>query len=170
MASFFPDVWIPWLFQYPGRTPSTASGSEGNVRLLGALREDEVRDVLSYTQARRYSRGDLAIRQGDTDHGLYVIMAGCLEVVGPSVAASRRKALLQRGDIFGELAFFDHQPRSTDVRAIDDSEVVVMTATGFDRLRLHQPQLALQFVLHLGRVVSLRCRRHDLHSTALNEL
>jgi CRP-like cAMP-binding protein len=77
---------------------------------------------------------------------------------------------LRPGDIFGELAFFDHQPRSADIRAVDDSEAIIMTSTGFDRLRLAQPQLALRFVLHLGRVVSLRFRQHDHRLAALGEL
>ncbi len=158
------------FFQYPSGAAPAEPGSASNLRFLGDLREDEVRDVLSYTQARRYARDELAIRQGDTDHSLYVITAGCFEVVQPVTAGSQRKALLRPGDIFGELAFFDHQPWSADVRAVDDSEALVITSTGFDRLRLRQPQLALRFVLRLGRVVSLRFRRHDLRLSTLDEL
>jgi CRP-like cAMP-binding protein len=99
-----------------------------------------------------------------------MITAGCFEVVEPVTDGYRRKALLQLGDIFGELSFFDHQPHSTDVRAVDNAEAIVVTSTGFDRLRLRQPQLALRFVLHFGRLVSLRFRRHDLRLTALEEL
>lgn len=158
------------FFQYPSGTVSGDSGSASNPRFLGDLREVEVRDVLSYTRARRYGRGRLATRRGDTNYGLYVITAGCFEAVEPATDGCQRKALLWPGDIFGELAFFDHQPQSADVRAVDDSEAVVMTATSVDRLRLHQPQLALRFVLHLGRVVSLRCRRHILQLATLGEL
>ena len=98
------------------------SDAEGNGRFLGDLRDDEVRAVLSYTQARRYPRGE------------------------------------------------HHQPSSTDVRAVDDSEVVVLSPTGFDRLRLAQPQLALRLVIHLARIVSLRFREHERSLTAPSEL
>ncbi len=157
------------FFQYPSDTESADSGSASDIRFLGDLREDEIRSVLGYTQARRYARGELAIRQGDTDHSLYLITAGSFEVVGPAAGGPERKAMLLPGDIFGELAFFDHQPRSADVRAVEGSEAVVMTSTGFDRLRLAQPQLALRFVIHLGRVVSLRFRQHDHRLSALGE-
>lgn len=157
------------FFQYPGDTASADPGPASDLRFLGDLREDEVRAVLSYTQVRRYAPGETAIRQGDADHSFYVITAGCFEVVGPTASSPLRKALLRPGDIFGELAFFDHQPRSADVRAVEASEAIVMTATGFDRLRLAQPQLALRFVLHLGRVVSLRFRQQDRRLAALGE-
>jgi CRP-like cAMP-binding protein len=145
------------FFQYPSGTASA-----GNARFLGDLRDDEVRAVLSYTQARRYARGEPAIREGDIDNSLFVITTGRFEVVRHTADGAQRTALLHPGDIFGELSFLDHQPSSTEVRAADDSEAVVLTPTGFDRLRLAQPQLALRFVLHLARIVSLRLREHSL--------
>jgi CRP-like cAMP-binding protein len=154
------------FFQYP----SSSATSAGNARFLGDLRDDEVRAVLSYTQARRYTRGEPAIREGDIDHSLYVITRGRFEVVRHTAGEARRTTLLRPGDIFGELNFLDHRPSSTDVRAVDDSEVVVLTPTGLDRLRLAQPQLALRFVLHLARIVSLRLREYERSLSAPSEL
>jgi CRP-like cAMP-binding protein len=151
------------FFQYP-------SDTEGNRRFLGDLRDDEVRAVLGYTQARRYPRGELAIREGNIENSLFVITAGRFEVVKHTTHGARRTTFLQAGEIFGVLSFLDHQPSSTGVRAVDDSEVVVLTPTGFDRLRLAQPQLALRFVLHLARTVSLRFREYERSLTALGEL
>jgi CRP/FNR family transcriptional regulator, cyclic AMP receptor protein len=151
------------FFQYP-------SDTEGNGRFLGDLRDDEVRAVLSYTQARRYPRGEQAIREGDRENGLFVITAGRFEVVKRTPYKTSRTTVLQAGEIFGVQSFLDHQPSSTNVRAVDDSEVVVISPTGFDRLRLAQPQLALRLVLHLARIVSLRFRKHERSPTAPGEL
>ena len=151
------------FFQYP-------SDTEGNRRFLGDLRDDEVRAVLGYTQARRYPRGEPAIREGSIENSLFVITAGRFELVKHTTHDARRTTALQAGEIFGVLSFLDHQPSSTGVRAVDDSEVVVLTPTGFDRLRLAQPQLALRFVLHLARTVSLRFREYERSLTALGEL
>lgn len=157
------DSWV--FFQYPSGT-----APEGDGRFLGDLRDDEVRIVLSYTQARRYARGEPAIRQRDHDHSLYVITAGRFEVFKLAAPGARQTIVLWPGDFFGLLSFLDHQPASTDVRAVDDSEAVVLTPTGFDRLRLAYPQLAVRFVLHLARLVSLRLREHERSSTAPGEL
>lgn len=157
------------FFQYPDGDGDGSGRPAGSVRFLDDLLEDELATLLSYTQTRQYARDEVVIRRGDTDRGLYVVTAGRFEVVAPVAGRHRRKALLRPGDIFGELAFFDHRPRSADVRAVEDSEAVVMTTTGFDRLRLAHPQLALRFALHLGRVVSLRFREQGSRLAALGE-
>lgn len=151
------------FFQYP-------SSTAGKARFLGDLQDDEVRAVLSHTQARRYAGGEMVIREGDIDHSLYVITRGRFEVVRHTAGGARRTTLLESGDMFGELSFLDHQPSSTDVRAVDDSEAVVLTPTGLDRLRLAQPQLALRFVLHLARIVSLHLREYERSSATPGEL
>jgi len=78
--------------------------------------------------------------------------------------------VFEPGDMFGELAFFDNQPRSADVRAIDDSEALIMTPAGFDRLRLANSRLAVRFVMDLGRILSVRFREYNTRLAALAEL
>ena len=137
---------------------------------LAHLYDDEIATVLSYTQARRYREDELAVRFGDTDRSLYVIAAGRFEVLVPTPDGRQPAALLRPGDIFGDLAFFDGKPRSADVRAVEDSEALIMTPAGFDRLRLAQPRLAVSFALDLGRILSVRFREHDRRLAMLGQL
>ena len=125
---------------------------------LANLDEDEIATVLGYTEARRYTEGEVAIRRGDTDRGLYVIATGAFAVLAPTPAGPRQVSVLRPGDIFGDLAFFDGEPRSADVRAVESSEAFVMTPAGFERLRLAHPRLAVGFLLDLGRILSGRFR------------
>src|SRR5215212_3231888 len=140
------------------------------VGFLDGLYDDEIATVLSYAEARRYATGELAIRCGDTDRGLYVITAGSFEVLVPTPGGPRRARIFQRGDIFGDLAFFDGEPRSADVRSAEDSEALIMMTAGFDRLRLAYPRLAVCFVLDLGRILSVRFREHNRRLALLGEL
>ena len=82
----------------------------------------------------------------------------------------QRASIFGPGDIVGELAFFDAEPREADVRAREPSEVMALTPDGFDRLRIAYPRLALLFTLDLGRVLSLRFRQHNRRLAALGEL
>src|SRR5262249_23692801 len=52
-------------------------------RFLAGLDDEDIATVLRYTEARRYSSGELAIRCGDVDRSVYVIAAGSFEVVVP---------------------------------------------------------------------------------------
>jgi len=126
---------------------------------LASLFEDELAIIVAHMEARRYADGDQVVQAGERDRSLYVITAGQFEVLVPG--ASPRRRVLERGAIFGDLSFFDGQPRSADVRAVGTGEAYIMTQTGFERLRLSHPRLAMAFVLDLGRVLSVRFREHD---------
>jgi CRP-like cAMP-binding protein len=152
------------LFTYPDEV------EQGPAGFLADLRPDEVRIILGHMQTLRYGRGDVAVRRGAHDHSLFVATRGLFEVLVPTNGGIQRARWIRPGDLFGELAFFDHQPRAADVRAVEASEAVVMTPGGFDRLRLARPQLALRFALDLGRILSLRFRDYDRRLAALGKL
>lgn len=126
---------------------------------LDSLFADELAIVLAHMEARRYAHGELVVHAGERDRSIYFITEGRFEVLAPGAPSQRR--VLERGAIFGDLAFFDGMPRSADVRAIGDGEAYIMTQAGFERLRLAHPRLAMAVVLDLGRILSIRFREHD---------
>jgi len=136
----------------------TSHTGEFGSRFLASFDDEDIAIVLRYTEARRYSSGELAIRCGDADRSIYVVAAGSFDVVVPTPSGPRSVAVIRVGDIFGDLAFLDGEPRSADVRAAEDSEAFIMTPASFDRLRLAHPRLALSFLLDLGRILSGRFR------------
>lgn len=146
------------MFDYPSDT-----GTERRA-FLADLREDEVATVVAQAQARRYARAETAVRRGDTDRGLFIVTAGRFEVVAsaPRSPGSPRVP----GDIFGELSFLDGQPRDADVVAVEDSEALMITHAGLDRLRLREPRLGHLFLLDLGRILSQRLRDQQRRSGA----
>jgi CRP/FNR family cyclic AMP-dependent transcriptional regulator len=137
---------------------------------LAGLDDDEIATILDYTQARRYSSGEPAVQAGEQNRSLFVVAAGRFEVLVPSPTGPLRATVFEAGDMFGELSFFDNQPRSADVRAIEDSEALIMTPNGFDRLRLANSRLAVRFVMDLGRILSVRFREYNTRLAALAEL
>jgi CRP/FNR family cyclic AMP-dependent transcriptional regulator len=155
---------VSGFFRYPGHESVAASA------FLAHLDEDEVEELLTYTQARRYRTGDYAVRQGARDTSLFIIAEGKFEVLVNGPQGAQKAGLLDPGDIFGELSFFDGEPRSADIRALVESETLVLTPTGFDRLRVNRPRLALMLTLDLGRVLSLRFRSHNRKLAALGRL
>jgi len=152
------------FFQYPGEEASAAAA------FLAHLHEDEVAEVLAFTQSRRYRAGEMVVRQGDQDTSLFIVAAGQFEVLVNGPHGSQKAGTLNPGEIFGELSFFDGEARSADIRSVGDGEAMVLTAVGFDRLRVARPRLALMLVLDLGRVLSLRFRSHNRKLAAAGRL
>jgi CRP-like cAMP-binding protein len=128
---------------------------------LADLHEADLAVVLQYTQARLYAPGDVAVHVGEVDRSFFIISRGSFEVLLPTDDGPRRVRLLEPGDLFGEVGFFDGLPRTADVVALEEAEALVLTATAFQRLRLTHPRLALRFVLDLGRILGERFRASD---------
>jgi CRP-like cAMP-binding protein len=128
---------------------------------LADLHEADLEVVLQYTQARLYSPGEFAVHEGDLDRSFFIISRGSFEVLVPSDQGPQRVRVLETGDLFGEVGFFDGLPRSANVVALEEAEALVLTQAAFQRLRLTHPRLALRFVLDLGRILGERFRASD---------
>jgi CRP/FNR family transcriptional regulator/CRP/FNR family cyclic AMP-dependent transcriptional regulator len=140
----------------------TTSGGERTQRgFLSDLHEADLAVVLRYTQARLYAPGEYAVHLGDMDRSFFIIARGSFEVLVPTDEGPQRVRVLEPGDLFGEVGFFDGLPRSADVVALEEAEALVLTQAAFQRLRLTHPRLALRFVLDLGRVLGERFRASD---------
>jgi CRP/FNR family transcriptional regulator/CRP/FNR family cyclic AMP-dependent transcriptional regulator len=140
----------------------TTSGGERTQRgFLSDLHEADLAVVLQYTQARLYAPGEYAVLLGDMDRSFFIIARGSFEVLVPTDEGPQRVRVLEPGDLFGEVGFFDGLPRSADVVALEEAEALVLTQAAFQRLRLTHPRLALRFVLDLGRVLGERFRASD---------
>jgi CRP/FNR family transcriptional regulator/CRP/FNR family cyclic AMP-dependent transcriptional regulator len=137
------------------------SGERAHRGFLADLHEADLAVVLQYTQARLYAEGEFAVHDGEVDRSFFIIARGSFEVLVQTDDGPQRVRVLEPGDLFGEVGFFDGLPRSADVVALEDAEALVLTQAAFQRLRLTHPRLALRFVLDLGRVLGERFRASD---------
>jgi CRP-like cAMP-binding protein len=128
---------------------------------LADVHEADLAVILDYTQARLYAEGEFAVHEGELDRSFFIISRGSFEVLVPTADGPQPVRVLESGDLFGEVAFFDGKPRSADVLAREEAEALVLTQAAFQRLRLAHPRLAVRFVLDLGRVLSERFRASD---------
>ena len=68
---------------------------------------------------------------------------------------SARVALVPEGSVFGEQVFFDGAPRSADVVAVSDGDLLELSTDALESLASRDPQLArtVLFDIDLPRVV-----------------
>jgi|SRR5215212_6112260 len=140
---------------------NTSGGEPTQRGFLADLHEADQAVVLQYTQARLYAPGELAVHCGEVDRSFFIIARGSFEVLVPADGDRQRVRVLEPGDLFGEVGFFDGLPRTADVVALEAAEALVLTQAAFQRLRLTHPRLALRFVLDLGRILGERFRASD---------
>ena len=96
-----------------------------NVELLTDLTEEEMAQVSATAETRRYLRGDVLFGEGDAPDRLCVVSSGRIAISKRSVDGRESMvALMERGDVFGEMGLFDDQGRSAEARALEPSELV----------------------------------------------
>jgi CPA2 family monovalent cation:H+ antiporter-2 len=100
----------------------------------------EQREVLVlHFQPQTAAPGERVIRAGDEADGVYFISEGEVEV---GVAGRRIK--LGAGDVFGEMALINRQPRSADITALDYSKFAVLSERDFRQFLRKYPEIREQ--------------------------
>ena len=75
--------------------------------------------------SRDLHRGDVLFTEGDTPDTLYVVVDGRIAIANRSIDGRESVvALMEPGDLFGEMGLFDGLGRSAESRALERSEVV----------------------------------------------
>jgi predicted acylesterase/phospholipase RssA/CRP-like cAMP-binding protein len=136
---------LPELNAFLADIPLFASlGDVTRLQLAGQLEPVHVR------------AGELVLRQGDRGDGLFLVVSGRLRV---SLAAGGAERVLQdlgRGAIVGEMALLSDRPRSATVRAVRDSDLLLLRAFSFKSLAERNPGLLAEMArLLVDRLVSV---------------
>ena len=123
---------------------------------------------------KQYAKGEIIVRQGEVGDCMFAIQSGQLEVVKQDDKREVRVALLEQGDIFGEMAIFEREVRSATVRALNDARVLTVDKKTFLRRIQEDPSIAFNLVRMMsqrirrlsGEVAQLRTERGDATTTA----
>lgn len=146
--------------------------------LLAAL-APETRDVIrAQCATRRYPKGRQIISELDRGDNIYFIERGRVRVALFSSGGREVSFItLEAGENFGELAVLDGMPRSANVIALSDVEIMIMPSQVFHELLAGHPPLALATLRQLSAVIRRLCERvfefstvgvnHRLHAELL---
>lgn len=113
------------------------------MRLLGAmplfkdLTPTQMRKLaLSFT-SKKFPDGEAIIRQGDPGDAFYVIEKGkCSVQITDPDGNQKEVAKLGKGEYFGEMALLSNAPRSATIKALAETELLVLSKEDFDKMIL----------------------------------
>lgn len=89
-------------------------------------------NVADRMQMRKYSKGEVIIRQGDAAEEFFLIGRGSAGVTMQVAGEPERSvATLAAGDVFGEMALLTDEPRNATVRALEEMEVYCLRKDDF---------------------------------------
>jgi hypothetical protein len=133
-------------------------GSLRRIKILADLKDNQLAHLAEYMELQEVSQWSVLFNQGDSSDSMFLVLGG--ELRARTVINGRETILatFSPGDFFGDMALFDHGPRSADVVANVDSTLLKITSVSFDRLTREAPALATPFLQATARTLSARIR------------
>lgn len=110
-----------------------------------------------------YQHGEVIFRKGDAADSMFVIQDGQVEVLEELDGQEIRLAVSGPGEVIGEMAIFEHEPRSATVRALGKARVLTVDEKTFLRYVHQDPSLAYQLL----KMLSNRIRQLNRQKTHL---
>lgn len=135
-----------------GRDPETLAELLSAVDIFSPLTPVELNALASSSSNHVYAPGETIIRAGDDGDSMFVVSRGGVDVRVDANGTPRTISRLGEGAFFGEMALFTGEPRTANVVAAEETEVLEI---GHDAMRgLFQTNPAL--VEALSRAINER--------------
>lgn len=121
------------------------------VELFSELTDDELDRLIASASHQELQRGDVIFGVDDEPTTLYVVEGGRIAIANRSVDGRESViALMERGDLFGEMPLFDSHPRSAEARALEISQVIAIPYEPLREIYAQRPQLLWKVVALLA--------------------
>src|SRR5271166_5641988 len=105
----------------------TPSDALRRAELFAAMEPADIEAVLAQAITRKVARGTTILRRGDAGVSMMVVLGGKVRV-GLTSEDGREVTLgiVGEGDVLGEMALLDGEPRSADAVALEDCNVLLL--------------------------------------------
>jgi CRP-like cAMP-binding protein len=124
------------------------------------LSAQELRLLAKYSREEHFPGNAMIFGEGEEGDSLYIVVDGSIRIsrMVPGMG-EECLSILDRGEVFGEMALIDDQPRSADARAhINGSTVFSISRSLLEEVLSMDPDAAVQFLTLLCRLLCRRLR------------
>jgi CRP-like cAMP-binding protein len=132
--------------------------------LFQAMQPEELDTILGFATERRIRRGQTIFQKGDSGSSMMAVLSGRVRI--SAVNAEGKEITLNvinPGEVFGEIALLDGQPRSADASAIEDTSLLVVERRNFMPFLANNQTLA-------SRLLAVLCEKLRSTSLALEQI
>jgi rhodanese-related sulfurtransferase len=109
--------------------------------------------TLGDVERRRFKAGEYICHEGDPGQEAFVVHSGVIEVRRRIAGVEKSLARYGEGELVGQLALFRKAPRSADMVAAVDTELLVITYERLEWLIRNRAQLTLEILKSLSELV-----------------
>lgn len=122
--------------------------------LLAGLSTSEWIRLVSISEIRGYSDGEIIFEEGESGDGLYGVLLGEVEVR----RGERILHIFRPGTHLGEISLVEETPRLVTARVRGPTEVLFISRKTFEALARQFPQISTKLLRNLVRILAYRLR------------
>lgn len=128
-----------------------------STELFAELSDDALARVVTSATSRSLRRGDVVFEEGAVPEHLYVVEDGRIAIASKSIDGRESVfALMERGELFGEMGLLDGLGRSAEARALEASQITQIPYQPVREVFQENPELLWGVVALLaGRLRSM---------------
>ncbi|MGB7922477.1 MAG: mechanosensitive ion channel family protein [Pyrinomonadaceae bacterium] len=157
----------------PGKKDGTQADGRGfierlsGVDIFAPLTMEEVTTLAGASVNHIFAPGETVIRAGDEGSSMFVVHNGRVKVQISDNGKPRTVAVLKDGDFFGEMALFTGEPRTANVVAAEETEVLEIGHQAMKHIFDTNPDLveALSHII-AERRLGLKAKSEDAETHA----
>lgn len=128
------------------------------VPLFMNISNKQINDIYKNIIERKYPKGSYLFFENEEGNTLYIVVSGLIKIYKSDISGRiKTLAYLKEGDFFGEMAMLDEEKRSASACVLEDSLVLILNRSDFQREILNNPEIALR----LMKALSERLRNAD---------
>lgn len=127
--------------------------------------------MASPSGSRRLMKGDLLFKEGDASTAMYLIRSGMVRIFKKKGDQQIEIDTLRSGQIVGEMAFLDGNPRSASGEALMDTELVEISKSLYDSTMVQIPEwlkVLLKAIVARLRSTTTKMKNLETSSSEMN--
>ncbi len=129
--------------------------------LFSGVQQELLEPIVNQSSVQSLQRGDMLFSEGDEANDLYIVLEGRVAIANRSFDGRESVvALMESGDLFGEMPLFRPDGRSADARVLENSSVVVIPYVPVKSLYQEHPEM-------LWKIVDMLAERLKVMDVAL---
>ncbi len=125
--------------------------------LFGALMPEEIERIVPLMGRTSYKSGDVVIAEGQSNDSIHFVLQGKVEISKKGLKLLE----LDEGDTFGEMEFLDVMPAAATCRAVEPTQLAVLTNRTLHEIFHIDPHIFAIIMMNLARDLSRRLRHMD---------
>jgi CRP-like cAMP-binding protein len=126
----------------------------GSIPLFQGMSERELDMLLALTTTKKLKKRAILFRKGEPGNALFAVMEGRLRVIGEGRDGKEVVFnFMDPGEVIGEIALLDQQPRSASVQAVADSTLLTLHRRDLIPFLERNPKAAIKLAVVLVKRV-----------------